>query len=156
MNRLALNVINEMNRMQREIDWFPGLGRAPRRGSPFSRVSFHPGRAVRTWPRINISEDADNVYVAALAPGIDPESLDVSMTGDQLTISGEKKALPEGISAEKIHRNERACGRFVRTVTLPSEVDSGRIEASYRSGLLKVTLPKAEAAKPKKIQVSVA
>lgn len=147
MNSLTLNVFDELNRMQREMDRFMGFRRTPRR-----RVT----RAARSWPSININEDADNLYVDALAPGVNPESLDVSMTGDQLTISGEKKALPEGISAEKIHRNERACGRFVRTVTLPSEVDSGRIEASYRSGLLKVTLPKAEAAKPKKIQVSVA
>ena len=155
MSPMALNVFDELNRMRREMDRILGSERSPRWGFPFSRVSFLPGRAARSYPLMNISEDADYIYVDALAPGIDPESLDISITGDQLTISGEKRALPEDISAELIHRNERASGRFLRSVTLSSDVVSKGIDATYKDGLLNVRLPKAEEAKPKKIQVSV-
>jgi len=155
MSPLALNVFDELNRMRREMDRLLGSERSPRWGFPFSRVSFLPGRAARSYPLMNISEDSDSIFVDALAPGIDPESLDISITGDQLTISGEKRSLPDDISAEMIHRNERASGRFLRSVTLTGEVESKRIEAGYKDGLLRITLPKAEAAKPKKIQVSV-
>lgn len=155
MNRLALNVFDELNRMQRDMDRFLVTGRTPRRCAPRSLVSFLPGRAARTRPLINISEDADNIYVDALTPGVDPQSLDISMTGDQLTISGEKKALPKEIASGNVLRNERIGGRFQRSTTLPREVDRERIEASYKSGVLKITLPKAEKAKPKKIQVNI-
>jgi HSP20 family protein len=155
MSPLALNVFDELNRMRGEMDRLLGAERSPRWGFPFSRVSFLPGRAARSYPLMNISEDADNVYVDALAPGIDPESIEISMTGDQLSISGEKMPLQDNIAAEMIHRNERASGRFLRSVTLPSEVENDKVEARYKDGLLRITLPKAEQAKPKKIQVSV-
>ncbi len=155
MSPLALNVFDELNRMRREMDRLLGTERSPRWGFPFSRVSFLPGRAARSYPLMNISEDADSIFVDALAPGIDPESLDISITGDQLTVTGEKRALPEGVSTEMIHRNERASGRFLRSVTLSSDVISDKIEANYKDGLLQIRLPKAEEAKPKKIQVSV-
>jgi HSP20 family protein len=155
MSHLALNVFNELNRMQREMDCFMHPGRTIRRRTPFSGVSIHPARAARSWPLVNIREDADTIHVDALAPGVNPESLEVSMTGDQLTISGERKTLPEGIDSEKVRRSERASGRFTRSTTLPMEVDGDKIEASYKSGLLRITLPKTEAAKPRKIQVNV-
>ena len=155
MSPLALNVFDELNRMRKEMDRVLGAERSPRWGFPFSRVSFLPGRAARSYPLMNISEDADNIFVDALAPGIDPDSLDISMAGDQLTVSGEKTALPEGIAAEMIHRNERASGRFLRSVTLTSDVENDKISASYKDGLLQIILPKAEQAKPRKIQVSV-
>lgn len=148
MNRMALNIFDE-------LDQFLCGGQPPRRRTPSSRVSFLPSRAARTRPLINISEDADNIYVDALTPGVDPRSLDVSMTGDQLTISGEKKALPREIASENVLRSERIGGRFQRSTTLPREVDREKIEASYKSGVLKIILPKAEEAKPKKIQVNV-
>ena len=75
---------------------------------------------------------------------------------NQLTISGEKPAESGEVKAENFHRSERASGRFVRTFTLPTEVDDKKVSAEYRSGILTITLPKAEAAKPKKITVSVA
>ena len=72
-----------------------------------------------------------------------------------LTISGEKRRLPEELKPEAIHRSERATGKFVRSIELPIEIDFGQVKAAYKHGLLMVTLPKAAAAKPKQVNVSV-
>lgn len=119
------------------------------------RVAFLPGQGARQYPLVNLSEDEGNLYVEALAPGVDPKSLDLSVLQGALTIKGEKLGLAQ-VTAEAYHRNERAAGRFTRTIELPVEVDATRVQAEYRNGLLVVTLPKAEAAKPKQIQISVA
>jgi HSP20 family protein len=118
-------------------------------------VAFLPGRGARQYPLVNVSEDDRNVYVEALAPGVDPKSLDLSVMQGALTIKGEKPGLAQ-VSAEAYHRNERAAGRFVRSVELPVEVDAGRVSADYRNGLLLVTLPKAEAARPRQVPITVA
>lgn len=123
---------------------------------PTFRSAFLPGRAARQYPLINLSEDRDYIYVEALAPGVDPDSIDMAVVRNVLTISGEKRRLPEDIKPEAFHRSERAAGKFVRSIELPIEVDVDDIKAEYQHGLLKVTLPKAAAAKPKQIQVSVA
>jgi HSP20 family protein len=119
------------------------------------RGAFLPGRAARQYPLVNVSEDPANVYVEGLAPGVDPKSLDLTVVQGSLVIKGEKPGLAQ-VTAEAYHRNERAAGRFVRSIELPAEVDAARIKAEYRNGLLLITLPKSEAAKPRKIQVSVA
>jgi HSP20 family protein len=119
------------------------------------RGAFLPGRAARQYPLVNLSEDEANLYVEALAPGVDPNSLDLSVVQGTLTIKGEKPGLAQ-VSAEAYHRNERAVGRFVRAIELPAEVDAAKVHADYRNGLLLVTLPKSERAKPKQIPVSVA
>ena len=77
------------------------------------------------------------------------------MVQGTLTIKGEKPGLAQ-VSAEAYHRNERAAGRFVRTIELPAEVEGAKVHADYRNGLLLVTLPKSERAKPKQIPISVA
>jgi len=119
------------------------------------RVAFLPGRGARQYPLVNIFEDDANLYVEALAPGVDPKSLDLSVMEGTLTIKGEKLGLAQ-VAADAFHRNERAAGRFVRAVELPTQVDANRVKADYRNGLLLVTLPKSEAAKPKQISVTVA
>ncbi len=119
------------------------------------RGAFLPGRAARQYPLVNLTEDEGNLYVEALAPGVDPRTLDLSVVQGTLTIKGEKPGLAQ-VSAEAYHRNERAAGRFVRTIELPAEVDPAKIHADYRNGLLLVTLPKSEKAKPKQISISVA
>jgi HSP20 family protein len=101
-----------------------------------------------------VSEDEGNVYVEALAPGVDPKSLDLSVMQGALTIKGEKPGLAQ-VTAEAYHRNERAAGRFVRAVELPVAVESGKVSADYRNGLLVVTLPKAEAARPRQVPITV-
>jgi len=142
----------EMEALRREMerrftDAGPGYGRAP-------RVAFLPGRGARQYPLVNVSEDEQNVYIEALAPGVDPKSLDLSVMEGALTIKGEKPGLAQ-VSAEAYHRNERAAGRFVRTVELPLVVDAGKVSADYRNGLLLVTLPKAESALPRQVPITV-
>lgn len=120
------------------------------------RNSFLPGRHPRSYPLVNISEDNDAIHVEALAPGIDPDQLQINVVRNQLTISGEKVATNGQVSAENHHRTERAGGRFTRSFTLPSEVDPDNVTAEYRAGILRLALPKTEAAKPRRIEVSVA
>ncbi|MEW6379112.1 MAG: Hsp20/alpha crystallin family protein [bacterium] len=122
---------------------------------PFSRVSFLPGHAARQYPLINISEDKDNYYVEALAPGIDPNNLNLSMAHNTLSISGEKLRAGAEVKADAYHRNERAIGSFVRTVELPGEIDEAKVKADYKNGLLLVTMPKHEKAKPKQIAINI-
>jgi HSP20 family protein len=120
---------------------------------PFSRVAFIPGRSPRHYPLINLYQNGDNLYVEALAPGVDSESLDLNMVGNKLTLSADKQRTPEQIAPEAFHRSERAIGKFVRTIELPVEVDDADVKAEYKNGLLVITLPKAEKAKPKQISV---
>jgi HSP20 family protein len=140
--------------LRRDID--RAFSSAGATGGPAFRTAFLPGRAARQYPLINLAEDRDHIYIEALAPGIDPASLDLAVVRNVLTISGEKRRHPEDIKPEAFHRSERAAGKFVRTLELPVEVDADRVKAEYKHGLLMVTLPKAEAAKPKQINVTVA
>ena len=128
-----------------------GFNRVPAAG----RVAFLPGREPRRYPLINLLEDKDHLYLEALTPGVDPESLNITVLQNRLTLSGEKGGVGE-IKAEAFHRNERASGKFVRSIDLPARVDDAKIQAEYKNGLLVITLPKAEEAKPKQINVKVA
>lgn len=124
-------------------------------GSPLPfRVAFLPGRSARSYPLTNISEDRENVYVQALAPGLNPDSLEITVLGNTLTLSGEKTG-PTDVPRDAFHRTERSAGRFVRTIDLPVQVDSSRVTARYANGLLTITLPRAEASKPRQISVTI-
>jgi HSP20 family molecular chaperone IbpA len=90
MNQLSLDLVDEMERMRKVFDRILGDDRISTWTFPFSRVSFLPGRASRSYPLMNISEDDENIYVDALAPGVGPDTLNVSVAGDQLLISGQK------------------------------------------------------------------
>jgi HSP20 family protein len=155
MSFRSFDILDEMARMRREIDRVLGEGGLSSWTFPFSRTSFLPGRASRAYPLINISEDNNNFYVDALAPGLDPETLNVSVTGDQIVISGEKKPLPKNIKSDLIHRSERATGQFTRSLSLSAGVESDHVQANYTNGVLKIILPKVEAAKPRQISVKV-
>jgi HSP20 family protein len=144
----------DMEALRREIDRaFEGFGVGQ---GPSHRVAFLPARGPRRYPMINLLEDKDNIYIEALTPGVDPQSLNLSVMQNRLTLSGEKSRTPVEIKPEAFHRNERASGKFVRVVDLPVEVDEGGVQAEYKNGLLTVTLPKAEKARPKQINVKVA
>jgi HSP20 family protein len=148
------NPWREIEALRRDIDRaFNNVGQT---NIPSFRSAFLPGRAARQYPLVNLSEDRDHIYVEALAPGIEPASIEVAVVRNVLTISGEKRRLPEELKPEAIHRSERATGKFIRSIELPSEIDSAQVKAEYKHGLLMVTLPKAAAAKPKQINVSVA
>src|SRR5437016_803892 len=151
------NPWQEMERVRREIDRaFEQVGgrHGGRNGRTFP-TAFLPGRAARAYPLVNVSEDAHALYVTALAPGLDPAAVQVTMQDDRLTMAGEKPRVAAEIQPEAFHRSERAAGKFVRTVTLPSDVEHEQVQADYKNGLLVVTLPKAEKAKPKQIAISV-
>lgn len=126
------------------------------RHEPNFRTAFLPGRAARRYPLINFAEDQEAVYVEALAPGVDPGTLDVHVLRNTLTIAGEKRRVPADVKPEAFHRSERATGKFVRNIELPVEVDEHQIQADYKNGILTITLPKAEKARPKQITVQVA
>ena len=102
---------------------------------------------------VNLSEDKEAVYVEAMAPGIARDSLNISVLKDQLTLSGEKSGPGEEVKDTDYHRSERATGNFLRTIRLPVEVNADQVAADYKDGLLSLTLPKAETAKPKQITV---
>ncbi len=123
--------------------------------APFSRSGFLPGLLARGYPLVNLHEDKDDVYVEALARGLDPKSLNLTVVHNTLTIAGEKKNASPNLKPEAFHRQERASGKFVRTITLPVEIEDGKIRAEYRNGLLLITMPKAEKTKPKQIAVQV-
>jgi HSP20 family protein len=104
---------------------------------------------------INVTEDNDRLYVRAELPGIKANEIEISATGNNLSIGGERKLAPENEVAS-YHRRERETGVFRRTISLPNDIDSSRVEANYRNGILTVTLPKAELSKPKQISVKAA
>ena len=155
MSLFSVNLLEEMERMREEIDRILGDDRLPSWTFPFSRISFLPGRAARGYPLLNVGDDNDNVYVDALAPGVNPDTLKVSVAGGQLMIAGEKLPLPKNVRPDSIHRGERSAGQFARSISLPSDVTPEKVEASYKNGLLRIVLPKAEAARPKQIPVKV-
>ncbi len=106
-----------------------------------------------SWaPACDIFEDKDGIKIVAEIPGVNPEDVKLSMENNTLTIRGEKKQVAEEKS-ERVHRYERSYGMFERSFALPGTVDPERVEADYQHGLLTVTLPKVERAKPREIQV---
>ena len=147
------NPWQELNGLRHEINRaFDSFGFR----EPFPRTAFLPGREARRYPLVNLYEDKDTLYVEALAAGVDPASMELSVVGNTLTIAGEKYRVPERIKPEAYHRSERSTGRFVRNIELPVEVDEEKVRGDYRNGLLVVTLPKSEHIKPKRITVNVA
>ena len=104
------------------------------------------------FPLINLTEDKDGYYVRAELPGLKANELNITATGNSLSISGERKIASEGKDI-RYHRRERESGSFSRIVSLPGEVDSDKVEAKLEDGILTVHIPKAEVTKPKQITV---
>jgi HSP20 family protein len=116
---------------------------------------FSPGTepfVSRVYPALNLTDDGNNFYVRAELPGVVSESLDISVVEGQLLIRGERKIEPEE-QKTSYHRREREAGFFRRTIALPAKVDPGKVAASIKNGVLTVTLPRSEEAKPRKITV---
>jgi HSP20 family protein len=139
--------------LRREIDNV--FNETDARREPVFRTAFLPGRAARRYPLINLYEDKEAMYVEALTPGVDPDTLNVSVVGSTLSIAGEKRRVAGDVQPEAFHRSERATGKFVRQIELPIAVDENNVQAEYTHGLLTVTLPKTEKAKPKQVAVQV-
>jgi HSP20 family protein len=104
------------------------------------------------FPPMNVTQDDDNFYLRAEVPGIRPNELSISAVRNRVSLAG-KREIQREHERVSYHRKERAEGSFNRTVTLPTEVDAERVEARYGDGILTLTLPKAEEAKPRQIAV---
>jgi len=105
-------------------------------------------------PALDLYQNNDNVVAVVELPGMRKEDIEISLHDGTLTIGGERKS-ETGTNGENATRTERFSGKFRRTVTLPTRVDANKVNATYKDGILIVTLPKAEEAKPKQIQVNV-
>jgi len=120
--------------------------------SEFTRTS----QLLSGWTvALDVYEDANNIYVKAELPGMKKEDIDISLHDGCLSLSGERKSETSHEVAET-YRAERFYGRFQRTVSLPTQVAVDKVKAQYKDGILTVTLPKAEEAKPKHIDVNLA
>ncbi|MHC4320924.1 MAG: Hsp20/alpha crystallin family protein [Planctomycetota bacterium] len=105
-------------------------------------------------PVVDVAETESDVLVKAEIPGIDPKDIDVSITGEKLTLKGEKKEEKEN-TGKCYHRVESSYGSFKRVITLPASVDVDKVTAEGKNGILEITLPKKEESKAKKINVKV-
>ena len=133
---------DELNRMQRQMDrLFDAFG-----GTHEGSVS------AGVFPPINLSEDAENYVLRAELPGIAADKLDIQVTGNNLSLSGERQISEEG-NGVRYHRREREGGTFSRVLTLPGDIDGSKVDAQLANGILTIKIAKAEAAKPKQIEV---
>ena len=138
--RDLLSIQDEMNRLF--DDFF---------GRPFTRREW----TEEAWsPCVDVSGTKDNVIINAEIPGVSKEDVKVSVQDNILTLSGEKKQEKEEKNAN-YHQIERSCGSFRRSFTLPTPVQPDKVKATYKDGILRITLPKTEEVKPKEIPISV-
>lgn len=109
----------------------------------------------RMWaPAIDLWETKDELRVAVELPGVSEKDVTVSITGDMLTVKGERRVDSE-VKDESYHRLERVYGKFERTVALPMPVQTDKVKATYRDGVLQIQLPKVEEVKPKQIKIDI-
>ncbi|MBN1848875.1 MAG: Hsp20/alpha crystallin family protein [Deltaproteobacteria bacterium] len=135
---------DEFERMRRNMDRLYGALRGG--------LAAEPGAGV--FPLMNVTEDNDHFYIRAELPGVKANELDITVTGDSLTIAGERK-IPAEAEQVQYHRREREAGKFSRVITLPSQIDTNKVEAFSKDGILTISLAKSEAAKPKQITIKV-
>jgi len=104
------------------------------------------------FPPLNITESENNLYVRAELPGVDAKAIDISATADSITLRGERKG-PQVSEEISYHQRERDFGTFKRIINLPMKINTDKISASYKLGILTVVLPKAEEVQPKQIKI---
>jgi HSP20 family protein len=155
--------MNSLTRWQRpELSTWPGFGRLTDLRDEIDRLFESPLAALSRqsnllsgWtPALDVYEDKDNLFVKVELPGMKREEIEVSLHDGSLSISGERKSEQKYEEAE-VYRAERFFGRFQRTVTLATPVAADKVKAQYKDGILTITLPKTEEAKPKHIDVNV-
>jgi HSP20 family protein len=113
---------------------------------------FREPSAAGVFPPLNVFRGPDGLIVRAEIPGVEPGNVAITTEGYRLTISGERKAAEP--TAGSYHRRERPYGKFSRTVTLPDDIDGARTTASLRNGVLTLTIPQRENAKPRRIEIT--
>ena len=137
----------DFERMRRDMDrfWDSFLEGGQRRKTDDSGEWF---------PSLDVAETKNDLVVKAEVPGMDAKNIDISISDGVLTIKGEKKEEREEKEAD-YHLVERSYGAFTRSIRLPAEVHGDKINATYKNGVLKITLPKSEEAKKKEIKIKV-
>ena len=112
------------------------------------------GQLFTEWsPALDLYQNSDSVVAVVELPGMRKEEIEISLHDGTLTIGGERRKESSTSNGQKAERSERYVGKFRRSIALPTRVDANKVTATYRDGILTVTLPKAEEAKPKQIQV---
>ncbi len=141
-----LTPFRDFERMRSEMDrlWNSFFERGPLRGE----------EGAEWLPSLDVAETKNEIVVKAEVPGLEPKDIDISLSEGLLTIKGEKKQEREE-KEENYHLVERSYGSFTRSIRLPKEVQSDKINASYKNGVLKVVLPKSEEAKKKEVKIKV-
>jgi len=140
------SVRGELERMRREME---------RIWDRFSS-ELPPSTLERHWnPSLDLLETEDSLAAEVEVPGINPDDINISVTADLLTVTGEKKQEP-GAQEKNYHVMERAYGRFSRSIALPIAVNPDRVEARYKDGILRIIMGKSEAGKSKRIEVKTA
>jgi len=121
--------------------------------SPLSDLTQSCSQFLNGWmPAVDLYEDKDNFHLKAELPGMNRNDIAISVHEGVITLSGERKA-DEAEETSEVYRSERILGRFQRTLTLPAQVDAEKVKAHYKDGILSVVLPKAEASKPRQIEI---
>ena len=121
----------------------------------FSPVSGEGEVSTRTWaPPVDIYENGDNLVLKAELPGINPDDVEIRVEDNTLYLKGERKSEKE-VKEQNYHRVERSYGTFARSFSLPNSVDADKVAANYKDGVLTLTMPKKEEAKPKTIKINV-
>jgi HSP20 family protein len=139
------SLFGQFERLRRELDDVFGAS-----GLPSSIRSAAPG----TVPAVNVGRTPASVEIYAFAPGLDPSKIDVTLDRGVLRISGERASgIPTDDPKVQVYTRERGTGSFTRAVTLPDDVDPARVSASYRNGVLQVSVARRESAQPKRITV---
>jgi HSP20 family protein len=136
---------SELDRLQDEINDLFDVDRFPTTSGLFDRPIS---------PAIDVIENPENYKVICELPGIDLEDIDVSITSNVLTIKGEKKEDKEEKKG-RYYRKESCAGGFQRTLSLPGSVEADKVKAEFKNGIMSITLPKKEEAKPKQITVNI-
>ncbi len=131
------SLFEEMERMQRQMN----------------RLSGQVAGPSRVYPPINIYDAADGYHLRVELPGIDPDTLDVTVTRNEVVLKGERKA-PELAEGARYHRRERDFGKFSRAFAMPDNIDPERVEATYRDGVLDVVLARQPETGPRKVAIS--
>lgn len=139
------SLFDEIDRLRQEMDSL-----FPQANMPASIRSVAPG----SFPAINVGNTPTSVEVYAFAPGIDPTKLELTIDRGVLTLAGSRpSSLPDGETKVSAYSRERPFGEFKRAVSLPDDVDPERIQATYRDGVLHVSMPRRESAMPKRIVI---
>lgn len=139
------SLFGQFERLRRELDDVFGVS-----GLPSSIRSVAPG----TFPAINVGRTATSVEIYAFAPGLDTSKIDVTLDRGVLRISGERASgIPIDDPKVQVYARERGTGSFTRAISLPDDIDPAHVNASYRDGVLRVSVARRESAQPKRITV---